>query len=138
MISAIGISTLQRCEAGAAGFEGFRELTGGNSFSRDSGSELSPRKFHKKIRRQDSAAEMFSSVQDQLTCKRCLDYPSPDRGKPDAAVVTVLGWLVSQWWRLLPLRRESLQEQPAALQPHWSRERPQKHRSYARESANRM
>jgi hypothetical protein len=35
MIIAVGISMLQRCGAGAGGFEGFRERTGARSLSRD-------------------------------------------------------------------------------------------------------
>jgi hypothetical protein len=37
MIIAVGISMLQRCGAGAGGFEGFRERTGARSHSRDFG-----------------------------------------------------------------------------------------------------
>jgi hypothetical protein len=87
MIIAMGISTLQRCEADVTSFEGFRELIGskvsGGIRARISGLG----NFTKKFRRQGSAAGMFSSVQDQLTCKRCWDYPSPDPGRLGAAFV---------------------------------------------------
>jgi hypothetical protein len=54
IISAIGISMLQRCEAGAAGFEGFRELTGAESLSRDFGLGFQPW----QISQENSAAKI--------------------------------------------------------------------------------
>jgi len=55
----IGISTLQRCEAGATGFEGFRELLEPTLFRGARTSALV--NFTQKFRRQTTAADVLIS-----------------------------------------------------------------------------